>query len=244
MNTYIFNYSISNGINANEINDFDNINHDNNNENILDVNLNEENFEIPIIESNKYGTKIIINEEDENEKEKIINKIKITDNKEKGNKIKKKNRTTRRKNSFNIEIRKNEEINHDSKSHKEFHKKKIKTSLKNKKRRNILAGTDEKVSPLYKKLEHEKKKKFELLTNDFFQIYRKKLKDHLIEEINEFDKKEEIPNQNLRKRKRNNSTKKITRFRYKINLVHFHKKKETSKNGYNPDKPDVFLLRK
>ena len=112
MNTYIFNYSISNGINANEINDFDNINHDNNNENILDVNLNEENFEIPIIESNKYGTKITINEEDENEKEKIINKIKITDNKEKGNKIKKNNRKTRRKNSFNIEIRKNEEINH------------------------------------------------------------------------------------------------------------------------------------
>ena len=242
MNTYIFNYSISNGINANEINDFDNINHDNNNENILDVNLNEENFEIPIIESNKYGTKITINEEDE--KEKIINKIKITDNKEKGNKIKKKNRTTRRKNSSNIEIRKNEEINHDSKSQKEFHKKKIKTPLKNKKRRNILTRTDEKVSPLYKKLEHEKKKKFELLTNDFFQIYRKKLKDHSIDGINEFDKKEEIPNQNLRKRKRNNSTKKITRFRYKINLVHFHKKKETSKNGYNPDKPDVFLLRK
>ena len=244
MNTYIFNYSISNGINANEINDFDNINHENNNENDLDVKLNEENFEIPIIESNKYGTKIIINEEDENEKEKIINKIKITDNKEKGNKIKKKNRKTRRKNSFNIEIRKNEEINHDSKSHKEFHNKKIKTPLKNKKCRNILTKTDEKVSPLYKKLEHEKKKKFELLTNDFFQICRKKLKDHLIEEINEFDKKEEIPNQNLRKRKRNNSTKKITRFRYKINLVHFHKKKETSKNGYNPDKPDVFLLRK
>ena len=244
MNTYIFNYSISNGINANEINDFDNINHENNNENDLDVKLNEENFEIPIIESNKYGTKIIINEEDENEKEKIINKIKITDNKEKGNKIKKNNRKTRRKNSFNIEIRKNEEINHDSKSHKEFHNKKIKTPLKNKKRRNILAGTDEKVSPLYKKLEHEKKKKFELLTNDFFQIYRKKLKDHSIDEINEFDKKEEIPNQNLRKRKRNNSTKKIIRFRYKINLVHFHKNKETSKNGYNPDKPDVFLLRK
>jgi hypothetical protein len=244
MNTYIFNYSISNGINANEINDFDNINHENNNENDLDVKLNEENFEIPIIESNKYGTKITINEEDENEKEKIINKIKITDNKEKGNKIKKKNRKTRRKNSFNIEIRKNEEINHDSKSHKEFHKKNIKTPLKNKKRRNILTRTDEKVSPLYKKLEHEKKKKFELLTNDFFQIYRKKLKDHLIEEINEFDKKEEIPNQKLRKRKRNNSTKKIIRFRYKINLVHFHKKKETSKNGYNPDKPDIFLLRK
>ena len=242
MNTYIFNYSISNGINANEINDFDNINHDNNNENILDVNLNEENFEIPIIESNKYGTKITINEEDE--KEKIINKIKITDNKEKGNKIKKKNRTTRRKNSSNIEIRKNEEVNHDSKSQKEFHKKKIKTPLKNKKRRNILTRTDKKVSHLYKKLEHEKKKKFELLTNDFFQICRKKLKDHLIEEINEFDKKEEILNQNLRKRKRNNSTKKITRIRYKINLVHFHKKKETSKNGYNPDKPDVFLLRK
>ena len=243
MNTYIFNYSISNGINANEINDFDNINHDNNNENILDVNLNEENFEIPIIESNKYGTKITINEEDENEKEKIINKIKITDNKEKGNKIKKKNRKTRRKNSFNIEIRKNEEINHDSKSHNEYNKN-IKTSLKNKKSRNILVRTDEKEFPLYKKLEHEKKKKFELLTSDFFQIYRKKLKDHSIDEINEFDKKEEIPNQNLRKRKRNNSTKKITRFRYKINLVHFHKKKETSKNGYNPDKPDVFLLRK
>ena len=244
MNTYIFNYSISNGINANEINDFDNINHENNNENDLDVKLNEENFEIPIIESNKYGTKITINEEDENGKEKIINKIKITDNKEKGNKIKKNNRKTRRKNSFNIEIRKNEEINHDCKSHKEFHNKKIKTPLKNKKRRNILTRTDKKVSHLYKKLEHEKKKKFELLTNDFFQIYRKKLKDHSIDEINEFDKKEEIPNQNLRKRKRNNSTKKITRFRYKINLVHFHKKKETSKNGYNPDKPDVFLLRK
>jgi hypothetical protein len=241
MNTYIFNYSISNGINANEINDFDNINHDNNNENILDANLNEENFEIPIIESNKYGTKIIINEEDE--KEKIINKIKITDNKEKGNKIKKKNRKTRRKNSFNIEIGKNEVINHDSKGHNEYNKN-IKASLKNKKSRNTLVITDEKVSPLYKKLEHEKKKKFELLTNDYFQIYRKKLKDHLIEENNEFDKKEEIPNQNLRKRKRNNSTKKITRFRYKINLVHFHKKKETSKNGYNPDKPDVFLLRK
>ena len=242
MNTYIFNYSISNGINANEINDFDNINHENNNENDLDVKLNEENFEIPIIESNKYGTKIIINEEDE--KEKIINKIKITDNKEKGNKIKKNNRKTRRKNSFNIEIRKNEEINHDCKSHKEFHNKKIKTPLKNKKRRNILTRTDEKVSPLYKKLEHEKKKKFEPPTNDYFQIYRKKPKEHSTEEINEFDKKEETPNQNLRKRKRNNSTKKITRFIYKINLVHFHKKKETSKNGYNPDKPDVFLLRK